>query len=105
MAMRWTVFQAIAWAEVAAGAAKTTSRSTGTGERRPHSSATMPPSEPPVASARRSTPRCSSSGYVGVGEIGRGEFGERVVVLGRPLLRAGGAVAAAEEVGGHDRVA
>ena len=77
MAMRWTVFQAIAWADVAAGAANTTSRSTGTGERRPHSSATMPPSDPPVASARRSTPQMLEQGNVGVGEVGGGELGER----------------------------
>ena len=101
IAMRCAVFHAMDCALVAAGAANTTSRSTGTGDSVPHASATMPPSEPPVTSASRSTPEVLQQRHVRARHVLRREGGERRAV---GVGGAGRAVAAAREVGRDDGV-
>ena len=61
MSQVWTRFQAMAMGPVAAGAAMGATRSVRSGRRRATSSATMPPSEPPVTRAMRSMPSSSAS--------------------------------------------
>ena len=69
------------------------------------------PAPPSRRAIRRSqapaarSPRCSSSGTWAAARSAGVSAGKGIVVLGRPLLRAGGAVAAAEEVGGDDGMA
>src|ERR1035441_10602733 len=61
IACRWTWFQPRAHAECAVGAAKPTTARERSGNVAAHSSATMPPSDPPVASATRRTPSASTT--------------------------------------------
>ena len=61
MACRPTLLQAICCADASAADAITTSEPTRCGYVMPHSSAVMPPIEPPTTDSQRLMPRCRPS--------------------------------------------
>ena len=86
-----------------------TSERTRSGNITPHSSTCMPPIDPPTTVSHWSTPRWSASDRLGAHHVADRDHREAGAV--RPAVarmrrrRAGGALAAAEDVGAHDEEA
>ena len=106
MALRCTLESAICWALAAAVVAMAATPPTRSGYMTAHSSACMPPMEPPTTASHRSMPR-SSATAAWVRTMSRMLTTGNVEPYGRPggrvdRGRAGAALAAAEHVDAHD---